>query len=168
MTTSGPVLRLDDFGLTDLEVHWRHAGAAAGAERDTLGVGYQVEEMVGDPTRFRLTLTVDDRTRLAADQPPAIVKATAVGFFSLPESTPPAERARVIRVNGLTVLYGALRGALAAVTGLFPPDCRYVLPTVNMLEVIQHVEGGNREERKEPAPVSKGRRGSGRPRKVAD
>ncbi len=163
---SGPVLQLDDFGLTDLEVHWREVGAEAADDTHTLAVGYEVEQMVADGSRFRLTMTVADRRWSAVGEPPASVNATAVGFFTLPESTPLEDRPRVIRVNGLTLLYGALRGALAAVTGVFPPDFRYVLPTVNMLEVIEHVEGGKRGDPGDRASAPTGSRGSGRSRRV--
>ncbi len=164
---TGPVLQLDDFGLTDLEVHWLDYGAETADGTGTFTVGYEVEQMVEDGTRFRLTIAVTDSRARPSGGPPSTVKATGVGFFTIPESTAADDRARVIRVNGLTMLYGSLRGALAAVTGLFPPDFRYVLPTVNMLEVIEHVEGDTRSEPGDRASAPNGGRGSSRPRRVA-
>ena len=138
---SGPVLRLKDFGLTDLSIHWRQAEAPKTQLKSRLSVGYLVQKLSDEPSNYKVRLTVRDERAAAADQVLATVKVTAVGFFPFPESATPEERERLIRVNGLPVLYSSLRGALLSVSGLFPPGFRYLPPTVNMLELIKSVEG---------------------------
>ncbi|MCK5841034.1 MAG: hypothetical protein KAH31_02615 [Candidatus Sabulitectum sp.] len=61
------------------------------------------------------------------------------GIFSFPSETSLNDMEGIIRVNGCTILYGLLRGHLASVTGAFPSG-PYVLPTVNMLEVVKRIE----------------------------
>lgn len=150
-----PVLQLDDFGLTDLQVHW-HAPVDDNDEiTSNLDVGYVCKCLTADPKRYKLTVTVKDRRSLPSGGKIADLEATIVGFFSFPAEREPAERERIIRVNGLTMLYGALRGALATVSGLFPPDFRYVLPTVNMLDVIKTVEAKRATEAHRPQTESR-------------
>lgn len=137
---SQPVVQLDDFGLTDLRVHWE-ADADEGQQAiSNLTVAYTVRTLSADPTKYRLTMTVKEQRRIKQGDLLSSVEATILGFFSFPDGTTTDEREKRIRLNGLTMLYGALRGALATVRGIFPPNFRYVLPSVNMLEVIKNVE----------------------------
>jgi len=146
-----PVVQLDDFGLTDLQVHW-HAPVGDREEiTSKFDVGYTVRRLSTDPTKYRLQLTVKDHRSSGKGNRLANVEATIVGFFSFHAGSDEMQREKRIRVNGLTMLYGALRGALATISGIFPPDFRYVLPTVNMLEVIKTVEEAR--ARKAPRPV---------------
>ncbi len=144
-----PVLQLDEFGLTDLRVHWEAPRGETGEVTSKFDVGYTCKHLTQDPRQYKLILTVKDRRSAASGSQIAHLEATIVGFFSLPQDTDLAERERRIRVNGLTMLYGALRGTLATVCGVFPPDFRYVLPTVNMLEVIKTVEGKRAKKAKD-------------------
>jgi hypothetical protein len=138
---NAPVVLLDDFALTDLELHWQSRAPVNGAVTSNLQVGYRVEQLTKEPARFRLTLDVEDSRVTEGGAALGRIKVTAVGFFSFPEPGPQLDRGRAVRINGLTMLYGALRGALTTITGVFPPDFRYVLPAVNMLEVIRTIEG---------------------------
>jgi preprotein translocase subunit SecB len=65
------------------------------------------------------------------------------GIFTFPSGTDSNDMEGIIRVNGCTILYGLLRGHLASVTGAFPSG-PYVLPTVNMLEVVKRIEESRR------------------------
>ena len=62
------------------------------------------------------------------------------GIFSFPDGTGSSDMQGIIRVNGCTIFYSLLRGHLASVTGVFQSG-PYVLPTVNMLEVVKKIEG---------------------------
>jgi len=141
-----PVLQLDDFGLTDLRVHWEAPQGETGEVTSRFDVGYTCKHFTADPRKYKLTLTVKDRRSSAAGSQIANLEATIVGFFTFPPETEVADREKRIRINGLTMLYGALRGTLAAVCGVFPPDSRYVLPTVNMLDVIKAVEAKHADQ----------------------
>ncbi len=135
-----PVLRLEEFGLTDLHVHWEPQEHIEKRAPTRLDIGYAVHHLTSDPTRYRLTMTVRDHRPSPAGDALAQINATIVGFFAFPEATKAADREQRIRFNGLPMLYGALRGALATACGVLPAGFRYVLPTVNMLDVIKTVE----------------------------
>jgi hypothetical protein len=72
-------------------------------------------------------------------------------------------REQAIRINGLTILYGALRGLLLPITATFPLGFRYILPAVDMIQIIKAVEEPNTaasQTREKPAkyhPTSKKR-----------
>lgn len=153
---SEPVVQLDDFGLTDLQIHWKSAAGKRDEVTSTFNVGYVVEHLTSDPTRFRLNLTVKDDRAAGGGNSIANLEATIVGFFSFPVETEPTEREKRIRINGLTMLYGTLRGVLANVCGVFPPDLRYVLPTVNMLDVIKSVEEKRARKARTKQPTTTG------------
>jgi molybdopterin-binding protein len=160
-----PVLQLDDFALTDLHVHWEPREVVEGEVTSQVTVDYAVRRLTSDPTHYRLDMTVKDRRLAATGEAFANIEATIVGFFSFPSGTEANEREKRIRINGLTVLYGALRGALANVCGVFPPDFRYVLPTVNMLDVIRTVETNrSKAAGAEVKPSSVRRAPTGQPR----
>lgn len=160
---TGPVLQLDDFGLTDLEVRWKLPRPEGVDASSRITVGYGVETSKSEPWKYRVTLKVSDTLVMPDGKVMGTIAATAMGFFSFPQGTPEDVRATLVRTTGLPMLYSTLRGALRGVTGHFPPDFRYTLPTVNMLEIIAQVEGSQAEapRRKMPVIVSRGPRRPG-------
>lgn len=156
---SGPLLQLREFGLTDLSVHWSDHALPGRETTSRFRVGYKVGRLQGAPLDYRLTMTVKDTRESAKGQPLVNLEATIVGFFTFPEDTPEVERNRIIRTSGLPILFSTLRGVLASVTGVFPPDFHYVLPTVNMLEVIRSVEGQPKSQAKAIRPLPEGSAG---------
>jgi hypothetical protein len=150
---TGPALQLDDFGLTDLEVRWKLPRPEGVDASSRITVGYGVETSKGEPWKYRVTLKVSDELVIPDEKVMGTISATAMGFFSFPQGTPEDVRAKLIRTTGLPMLFSTLRGALRGVTGHFPPDFRYTLPTVNMLEIIAQVEGAQPEAQRHKAPV---------------
>jgi hypothetical protein len=70
----------------------------------------------------------------------------------------------LIRVNGGTILYGILRGEIAAFTGSFPGG-KFNLPTVNMMEIVKDCEEKLKQKHfaetsKEKKPIKKPRKKS--------
>jgi hypothetical protein len=138
-----PVLQLDDFGITELEVRWHGDDHEATVATSEFEVGYRVSRRISGSPRYRLTMTVKDIRGRSKGEPGIELAVTATGFVSFPEAHPIKEQEQLVRVLGLPMLYSSLRGALMMISGLFPPGSRYVLPTVNMLDVIQDVEGAS-------------------------
>ena len=134
-------LELTDFTVKDLEFHWEGGSSEVGEPRRDFEVTYKIGLHNENKSKYRVELSVDDQVRYEDGVGVYVLRTTAWGFFVFPPDTPRERYDYHIRVNGLTILYGALRGALASLSGLFPPNERYILPTINMIEVIKKVEG---------------------------
>jgi hypothetical protein len=163
-----PALQLDEFALTELHVHWEPGSEGKSKPASKLDIGYTVHRLTSDPTKYRLTMTVKDHRAASEDGGRVKIVSTIVGFFTLPAATEAKEREKRIRLNGLTMLYGALRGVLSSVTGFLPPGSRYLLPTVNMLDVVRAVEGARAQAAavNEEGPVRAPRPRRASPRQV--
>jgi len=136
-----PILQLEDFGITDLEVHW-FANKLEGQEyRSNLELGYGIQKRSEQEQRYRIVLRVADERKSEEGRVQLTLRVTAVGFFVFPESTPVEQHPRLIRTVGIPILYSTTRGALQAISGTLPPDSRYTLPTVNVVDLIKSVEG---------------------------
>lgn len=70
---------------------------------------------------------------------PYAIDVEIEGVFSFPDDTPEENIDYLCRVNGLTILYGILRGEIANVTGSFK-NGKFILPTVMMQDVVQDIE----------------------------
>ena len=137
----GSPLELRDFTIRDLEFHWQvPAPGSKGQERD-FRVTYQVAVNSTDPLDYRLELVVADSQSPSEKVAGYSLKATIWGFFRFPDGLDREKREYHIRINGITMLYGTLRGALATIGGMLPPNRRYVLPTINVFELIEAAEG---------------------------
>lgn len=144
-----PVLQLEDFGITDLEVHW-HAPEVEGQEHaSNLRLGYKIARRKDQPERYRIALEINDEKKNPEGRVLLALRVNAIGFFIFPTSTPPDQRARLIRTVALPILYSTTRGALQTVSGVLPPGSRYTLPTVSIFDVIREVEGPKEPKRKE-------------------
>lgn len=141
-------IQLDHFGLTRLEMQWHHACPEGVRPTRAFQVSYQVgRNDPVNPTRYRLVLNVEDGEAAPAGDPLYQLRVTIMGFFTVQGEPPVEERERMIRLNGLTVLWGTLRGALTTISGTFPPGFRYNLPTINVLELVQETEAKQARER---------------------
>lgn len=141
-------IQLDHFGLTRLDMQWHEACPEGVKPTRTFQVSYQVgRNDPANPIRYRLVLNVEDGQAAPEDKPLYHLNITIMGFFSIQGEPPVEERERMIRLNGLTVLWGTLRGALTAISGIFPPGFRYNLPTINVLELVQEIEAKQALER---------------------
>lgn len=98
-------------------------------------VSYTVCKNRGNEHNYKLTLEV----KAVPEGFGWNIDVEIAGLFSFPPGTGLNDMEGIVRVNGCTILYGLLRGHLASVTGAFPSG-PYVLPTVNMLEVVKRIE----------------------------
>lgn len=137
-----PILQLEDFGITDLEVHWLTSEIEGQDYKSNLQLGYGIQKRSEEEQRYRIVLRIADERKSEEGRVQLTLRATAIGFFVFPESTPVDQHPRLIRTVGLPILYSTARGALQAISGTLPPDSRYILPTVNVVELITAIEGG--------------------------
>lgn len=138
-------IHMTDFGLKSLQLEWLGVPAKGKKPERRFDIGYQISA-VAPAKLIKITLTFADAAKDSSGNPLYSLKMTALGFFSFPEELPEADRARLIYSNGLPMLFSSLRGILLSVSGCFPPGFRYVLPTVNLHEVIKSVEAERARE----------------------
>ena len=98
-------------------------------------ISYTVGTNQDNEYNYKLTLGV----KMIPERFGWSIDVEIVGIFSFSPETSLNDMEGIVRVNGCTILYGLLRGHLASVTGAFPSG-PYVLPTVNMLEVVKRIE----------------------------
>lgn len=141
-------LQLEDYYLTKLHIDWSApTKAAVHVEEIQTGLDYDVAVHSSDELRYRLIL----RIRLSEQGKEEknvgyVIVADIVGLFSFPKDSDLETREKLIRVNGLTLLYSTFRGILGGMTGMFPGQ-RLALPTIMPYEVVQRVEESKRAKR---------------------
>ena len=136
---SQPPILMETFGLRDLHIEWKDDLEPGVQQESKLDIGYQLDQMQ-DPAVVRIGLTFSDVARGPKGQEVYRVSAHIMGFFRLAQGLADDEKGRLLLGNGLAMLYSSLRGILLPVSGCFPPGFRYVLPTVNLQDVIREVE----------------------------
>lgn len=143
---------LDDFFMRRLNLSHHEEGMPVEDEERPVQtqLGYTVERHKEDEKLFRFTLRVIV-IDLGADNKPwgNSVDAEIVGFFRHGEQEMDAkQRAYFERMQGISILYGILRGVIATATGSFPHG-KMMLPTIMPHDVIVEVEGKMAEQKKE-------------------
>ena len=131
-------LQLQEFVLTNLNVKW-HEPPTSREAKMAFRFGYDVARHKSDKRRFRLQFTV--RAEPADKKVPVgyEIESTIVGLFEFVDGMSEGEMQALIRINGGTILYGILRGQIAAFTGSFPGG-KFSLPTVMMHEIVEQIE----------------------------
>lgn len=146
---SKPAIQMVDFGLKELRVQWHNPLAEGQESPRKIDVGYEVQTMA-TPGMIRIEMTFSDLDADPGTKKHFNLFVRVLGFFKLETDLSREERSRLIYSNGLAMLFSSLRGVLLPVSGCFPPDFRYIVPTVNLQEIVQEVEA----KRKALAPVS--------------
>ena len=134
-------LQLEDYYLTKLHVDWRSPSKPkVHVEEIQTGIDYDVAVNAKEKHRYKLEVRIHlAESGKEEKEVGYTVVADIVGFFAFPEDAPEDVREKMIRINGLNILYGTFRGMLAGVTGMFPGN-RLALPTIWPLQVVQRVE----------------------------
>lgn len=140
-------LQLEEFYFQHFSVEY-HPGEAPQVQ-DTVDLArlhfdYDVLYNSDEPGKWAIAMSF----YLAPDEDDALpcyeVEAQLFGFFDASEISADAVE-YLVRVNGMTMLYGVMRGHVAGATGVFPMG-KLVLPSVNMAAVVETVEEAKREE----------------------
>ena len=138
-----PVVKLDSFSILrsfiemlppTAETLQKAADSVVQLKHDS-SIAYTVGKNQENELNYRLTLCV----KVIPEEFGWNIDLEIAGIFTFPEGTSAGDMEGMIRVNGCTILFGLLRGHLASVTGAFPSG-PYVLPTVNMYEVVKRIE----------------------------
>lgn len=136
------ILRLDDVYLTRLFIDW-HGSPAEHASIPPVSpqpaIDYQVLRNPGDPKQFMLELHCRVRKADLGGRAGCELDAKVVGLFDLPESLSEDERQQLIRINGIAILYGYLRGQVGVFSGSFPAG-KITLPAIYVPDEIARIE----------------------------
>ena len=134
-------LQLEDYYLTKLHIDWRApAKPEVNVEEIKTGLDYDVAIHAKEKHRYKLDLRIR-LTETGKEQKDVgyVVEADIVGLFGFDETCDKETREKLIRLNGVSILYSTFRGILGGMTGMFQGR-RLTLPTIMPNEVVQRVE----------------------------
>jgi len=162
MNPSTPTCQLEDFHMTRLHLDWVDPGPReeVNIEATNSRFDYDVFSNREHSRYFMMKFQawfqqVDSNREKVGYQ----VECEIMGIFEISEEIPEERWPGFIRLNGLSILYGILRGQLANATGSFP-NGKLLIPTIMPKDIIQMVE------EQEKADASK-RKGNGKVSKAA-
>lgn len=134
-------LQLEDYYLTKLHIDWRAPSKPeVNVEEIKTGLDYDVAIHAKEKHRYKLDLRIR-LTETGKEQKDVgyVVEADIVGLFAFEETCEKDIREKLIRLNGVSILYSTFRGILGGMTGMFQGR-RLTLPTIMPNEVVQRVE----------------------------
>src|SRR6266576_3099401 len=137
-----PVLQLEEYFLTRLHVDYTFPPGAPQVEvkQTECNFDYETGTHVTDQRLRMLRLKGLFRELDANNQAVGHrIECEILGFFSFTDTTPKGKEEVLLRVNGVSVLYGALRGILGIMSGSFPGG-RFRLPNIMPQEIVADIE----------------------------
>jgi preprotein translocase subunit SecB len=141
-------LQLEDYYLTKLHIDWRAPSKPeVHVEEIQTGLDYDVAIHAKEKNRYKLDLRI--RLSEAGKEEVNVgyvVSADIVGLFSFSEECEKEMREKLIRINGVSILYSTFRGILGGMTGMFEGR-RLSLPTIMPNEVVKRVEEAKKTQR---------------------
>lgn len=131
-------MQLEQFALTEFSLRLVQGPGMEKASDGRFQIGFDLAK-IDLPAPFKVVLRVE-HSFLHQETALVEVRAVIVGFFKLPPELTAAQADTLLKINGLSMLYGALRGLVLSFSGAFPPGVRCILPTVNMAQVVSEAE----------------------------
>jgi len=151
------ILQLKDFFITRLHVDW-HEPVGGGRHLPQVHGGvafdYDVLRKKDALRSFALRLRVKLKPKPAKSKAGYEIDSEIMGLFDFPESMEEQQMQALIRINGGTILYGILRGQIAAFTGSFPGG-KLSLPPVYMQDIVEEVEKRKQAKHRKKYPVKR-------------
>lgn len=151
------ILQLEDYFLTRLEIRF---DGPAEPEIESASVNstfhYDVMSHKEDAKRRMLAFHVEFRELDGKERNAGYhIVCSIVGMFRFTDATPEDKEDYVICVNGISILYGALRGILSTATGNFPRG-RFLAPSVMPNEIVADIERKRQETPKDAESAPEG------------
>ena len=144
------ILSLENFFMTRLSIDW-HAPDKPLAEPDAIktiyNIDYDVRRRKDDEHLFALTMRFTLIAKKGRKPIGYEINTEITGLFRFPEGTDETTMQKFIRLNGTFILYGILRGEVAIFTGSFPKG-KFILPAVNMQEIVAQAEAQKKTSKK--------------------
>ena len=132
------ILQIENFALTKMHIEWS-GGKGPKEAQGQVTVSYKLEGSKDKKNQYRLWFDFQWRRHKNDPLPGYFIDTSIVGIFSAPEDMDYNDRYQLIAINGGTILYGILRGQIAAFTGAFDGG-RFTLPTINMIQIFEEAE----------------------------
>jgi len=136
------ILQLKEFFVTRLHVDWHGSNNALPQKpkvAEPVAFDYDVLRKEETPHSFVLRLRMKADLDASKSTARYEIDSEIMGFFDFPETMDEKQIQALIRVNGGIILYGILRGEIAAFTGSFPGG-KIVLPAVYMQDIVAGIE----------------------------
>jgi len=143
------LLNIDEYFVEDIHIK----ANPAYKESDQESEGGQIQASIevrrkGPEPEFMISMTIEvNKQKQAFLASRYYVLLNIVGYFSFVPNVDKTTIEKMIGLNGPSVLYGLARGVVAQITG----NCRYgkfILPTVNFVEVMKKEPSEKRAKRK--------------------
>ncbi|MGE3310608.1 MAG: hypothetical protein AB7O66_11605 [Limisphaerales bacterium] len=135
-------LQLEEFFVQKLSVVWIEHTEAENDSTQTVNTGFDYEIALAeeDSRRRRMILRIKF-SQISAEKAEIgyQIGAEIAGYLRIDPSDNPEKDEVRFRVNGVSFLYGALRGLVAVVTGSFPGG-KFNIPTILPFDVVKAVE----------------------------
>lgn len=142
------VIQLTDFHISALQMEFIEPATDGDVEivASKSGFDYTVSKKRDHDLSYRMKLIFRFQEVDTNDKPIGCkLKIAIIGFFQFPEETDEENRAKLIRLNGVSILYGILRGVVGTVSGL-QPGGRITLPAIMPNEIVAMVEAGKQKQ----------------------
>lgn len=118
-----------------------------------VSVDFDIRQNNDDPLVFMILLFIKlNDSKATSTSAEYHIKLDITGYFSFIEGTAEETVNKMIAPSGLSILYGVARGVIAQVTGNFKYG-KFILPTLNFMEIIKKKASKVKEEM--PAPLEK-------------
>lgn len=133
-----PVLALKAFRIKRLHVESKDSKSPGKSDNNDMTFSWATAQEKDDPFIRVLTFGIKTSSVLIEGRPIPEIDVLIDGKFHLAADTPEDKLEEILLVNGSTILYGALRGLLAGLSGAFSGG-QLMLPTVDMVEIVQEM-----------------------------
>jgi hypothetical protein len=134
------ILHLKQYFLKQLKLEWLGDIPRGAKWQMGMGISYKAAKHNTKPNTYRVELHTSIKPHDPSRKIGLSIEATIMGDFITPPGLSLKEKNEMALIQGLMVLWGTLRGEVASATGSFPSG-KYILPTVNMVKVVQEIEG---------------------------
>lgn len=136
-----PPLLLEDYFLTSLHIEWVSLPSpTAEIKAIDCSFDYELANHKQDTKlrkmHFKATFCQMDAKRQKVGYS---ITCEVVGLFCLTGAAPKGKEDLLFRLNGVSQLYGAMRGIISSVTGSFACG-RFVLPSIMPQEIVGQIE----------------------------
>lgn len=142
-----PNCQLEEFFVTTLHLDHREFKGQESSKPAQLGYGfdYTLGGHNEQDHRYRMAFRVEAEEFAENEQPIGMkLAAEVVGYLALNPALSKADREKLVRENGVSILYGILRGIVATMSGAFP-NGKLLLPTTLPADIVSQVEEQKKE-----------------------
>lgn len=130
-------IELNDFCVRKLNIGWLDGQSQDKVEQSVkLGFDFDLSAHKSNSNQFKLIFRLKGEPEAGYE---GLEFETEIhGFFSFPKGEKKETMHYLLAVNGMTILYGLLRGQLSMVSGAFPCG-KFTLPAVIMAEIVPEI-----------------------------